>query len=74
MIPILDVEEQEGPGHEHAQYSDGGQDAVERHVDVAPLQTHKRPILRWLYTYKKEGLWYKEKSYFIILKHKIKLS
>lgn len=73
MIPILDVEEQEGPGHEHSQYGDGGQDAVEWHVDVAPLQTHKRPILRWLYTYKKQGLWRKKNRYFNIVKHKIKL-
>lgn len=37
VIAVLDVEEEEGPRHEHAQDGDGGQDAVERHVDVAPL-------------------------------------
>lgn len=45
MIAVLDVEEQEGSGHEHAQYGDGGQDAVEGHVDVAPLQAHKGAVL-----------------------------
>lgn len=45
MIAVLDVEEQEGPRHEHAQYGDGGQDAVEGNIDVAPLQTHERTIL-----------------------------
>ena len=45
MVAVLDVEEEEGPCHEHAQYGDGGQDAVEGHVDVAPLQTHKCTIL-----------------------------
>lgn len=37
VVAVLDVEEEEGPRHEHAQDGDGGQDAVERHVDVAPL-------------------------------------
>lgn len=37
VIAVLDVEEEEGPRHEHAQDGDGGQDAVERHIDVAPL-------------------------------------
>lgn len=37
VIAVLDVEEEESPCHEHAQDGDGGQDAVERHVDVAPL-------------------------------------
>lgn len=59
MVSVLDVEEQEGAGHEHAQYGDGGQDAVEGHVDVAPLQAHKRTILRRLHTCDKEG----EKKY-----------
>lgn len=45
MVAVLDVEEEEGAGHEHAQYGDGGQDAVEGNVDVATLQTHKRTIL-----------------------------
>lgn len=45
MIAVLDVEEQEGPRHEHAQYGDGGQDAVEGNINVAPLQTHERTIL-----------------------------
>lgn len=54
MVSILDVEEQEGPSHEHAQYGDGGQDAVEWHVDVAPLVTDKRTILRRLHAYKTE--------------------
>lgn len=49
MISVLDVEEEEGAGHQHAQDGDGGQDAVERHVDVAPLQTHKCPVLGWLH-------------------------
>lgn len=54
MVAVLDVEEQEGPRHEHAQYGDGGQDAVERHIDVAPLQTHKRAILGRLHAYREE--------------------
>lgn len=54
MVSILDVEEQEGSSHEHAQYGYGGQDAVEWHVDVAPLMTYKRTILRRLHTYKTE--------------------
>lgn len=37
VIAVLDVEEQERPCHEHAQDGDGGEDAVEGHVDVAPL-------------------------------------
>lgn len=37
MIAVLDVEEQERPCHEHAQDGDGGEDAVEGHVDVAAL-------------------------------------
>lgn len=45
MVAVLDVEEQEGPCHEHAQDGDGGQDAVKENVDVAPLQTHKSTIL-----------------------------
>lgn len=51
MVAILDVEEQEGPSHEHAQDGDGGQDAVQGYVDVAPLQTHKRTILGRLQTF-----------------------
>lgn len=50
MVAVLDVEEQEGPRHQHAQYGDGGQDAVEGHVDVAPLQANKCAILGWLHT------------------------
>lgn len=45
VIAVLDVEEEESPSHEHSQDGDGGQDAVEGHVDVAPLQTHKGAIL-----------------------------
>lgn len=51
VVSILDVEEEESPGHEHAQYGNGGQDAVERHVDVAPLMPYKRTILWRLHTY-----------------------
>lgn len=50
MVAVLDVEEQEGPSHEHAQYGDGGQDAVEGHVDVSALQTHKCTIFGRLHT------------------------
>lgn len=49
VVSVLDVEEEEGAGHQHAQDGDGGQDAVERHVDVAPLQTHKGAVLGWLH-------------------------
>lgn len=50
MVAILNVKEQEGPRHEHAQYGDGGQDAVQGHVDVTALQTHKRTIFGRLHT------------------------
>lgn len=54
MIAVLDVEEQESACHEHAQDGDCGQDAVEGHIDVAPLQTYKCAILRRLHTLEKD--------------------
>lgn len=50
VVSVLYVEEEEGPGHEHAQYGDGGQDTVKGNVDVPPLQTHKCTILGWFHT------------------------
>lgn len=51
MVAVFDVKEEEGSCHEHAQDSDGRQDAVERDVYLPALQTHKRPILRRFNTY-----------------------
>lgn len=53
MVSVFDVEEEKGSSHEHAQYGDGGQDAVEGHIYVAPLWTHDCAILWRFHTYKK---------------------
>ncbi len=52
MVTVFDVKEEEGSPHEHAQDSDGRQDAVEGDIYLPALQTHKRPILRRFNTYK----------------------
>lgn len=44
MVSVLDVKEKERSSHEHAQNSDGGENAVKRHVDVASLWSLKRTI------------------------------
>lgn len=52
VVAVFDVKEEEGSRHEHAQDSDGRQDAVEGDIYLPALQTHKCPILWRFNTYK----------------------
>lgn len=54
MVAVFDIKEQKGSCHEHAQDGDGGQDAVQWHVDVPTLQPHKRPIFGGFDTWERE--------------------
>lgn len=48
LVPVLDVEEEEGAGHDHAEDGEGRQDAVQRKGDLSQLFQDDGLVLGWL--------------------------
>lgn len=48
LVSVLDVEEEEGAGHDHAEDGEGRQDAVQRKGDLSQLFQDDGLVLGWL--------------------------
>lgn len=48
LVPVLDVEEEEGAGHDHAEDGESGQDAIQWKRNLPKLLQNDGLVLGWL--------------------------